>query len=53
MAGVTELALVSGGDQSLPAHLGPFARGGTELVPFIRPDVSVRVTTYHSGSRVP
>jgi hypothetical protein len=45
-AGVTELALLGGADQSPPAQLGRFTRGETKLVPFIRPDVKVEVTTY-------
>jgi hypothetical protein len=47
--GVTELALVGGGDQAPPAELGPYTRGRTELVPFVRPDVLVQVTTYRRG----
>ena len=30
----------------VPAHLGAYERGATEVVPFLRPDVRVSVTTY-------
>jgi hypothetical protein len=44
--GATEFALIGGSDQPAPRTLGTFVRGRTELVPFIRPDVKVAVTTY-------
>ena len=45
-SGADEFALIGGSDQTAPRTLGGFARGRTELVPFIRPDVSLAVTTY-------
>ena len=49
-SGATEFALVGGEDQAPPSTLGGYTRGATERVPFIRPDVRLRVTTYRLGS---
>jgi hypothetical protein len=46
-SGAHELALVGAEGQSSPATIGGFVRGGTQLVPFVRPDVKVGVVTYH------
>lgn len=42
-----EFAVIDSPDQAEPRRLGTYERGGTQLVPFIRPDVRVAVTTYH------
>ncbi len=48
-AGVHEFALIGGPDQAAPATIGGYERGGRQLVPFIRPDVKVSVTTYRAN----
>jgi hypothetical protein len=48
-SGATEFALIDGIDVPAPAHLGPYVRGRTQRVAFIRPDVFVGVTTYRMG----
>lgn len=45
-SGVREFALIGGADQPAPALIGDYQRGARELVPFIRPDAKVSVTTY-------
>jgi hypothetical protein len=45
-AGVTEFALIGGGDQAAPATLGGYEQGARQLVSFIRPDVKLGVVTY-------
>jgi hypothetical protein len=45
-AGDTEFAYVIGHGQKAPATIGPFAKGTTEQVQFLRPDVTVDVVTY-------
>jgi len=45
-SGATEFALIGGGDQPMPRTLGGYARGGTQLVSFVRPDMKIAVTTY-------
>jgi hypothetical protein len=44
--GASEFALVENEGDPVPAHLGAYERGATEVVPFLRPDVRVSVTTY-------
>jgi hypothetical protein len=41
-----EFAVIDSPDHAEPRRLGTYERGGTQLVPFIRPDVRVAVTTY-------
>lgn len=47
-AGVHEFALIGGSDQAAPPSIGGYRREARDLVPFIRPDVKVSVTTYRS-----
>ena len=49
--GVTEFALIGGGDQPAPATLDGYRRGGRQLVAFLRPDVKLGVVTYRLDQR--
>ena len=49
-SGVREFALIGAADQPAPASVGGYARGGRQLVPFIRPDVKLGVVTYRLDS---
>ena len=48
-SGATEFGLIDGIDDPPPATLGPYERGRTQRVAFIRPDVFLGVTTYRLG----
>jgi hypothetical protein len=45
-AGARELATIAGAGAATPPRIGSYVRSSSELVPFIRPDVRVQVTTY-------
>jgi hypothetical protein len=45
-SGARELALIGGEGQRMPSSIGGYARGSTQLVSFLRPDVKLAVVTY-------
>ena len=45
-SGAKEFALIGAEGQTSPGSIGGYDRQGTELVPFIRPDVKLGVVTY-------
>jgi hypothetical protein len=49
-SGAHEFALIGAEGQAGPASIGGYLRGGTQLVPFIRPDVKLAVVTYRLES---